>query len=239
MLGAAAMGEAEVLGGLAGCLWGVANSPPQTAALYRLLGDYCHAARNRLNSLKLELYMARRAGCDLGGLEGRYMEVEMMLEQLQAICRPIRLMPIHAALGTMVNERRSAWESVWGGNRGARLRVEPPPGAAVSAVFDPIRLGQGLDGLVAWRGQSARAGISATIRWRDEGRHVVWEWQEPPGEPPAIPTAAAMAVPMLAKVVVAHGGTLAIDVEYGFHLRLHLPVTIEAPPALTTPCDPA
>ena len=228
--GGAAMGEAEVLGGLAGSLWGVANCPRKTESLHAILGDYCHEVSNRLNSLKLGLYMARRNGpAELMSLESRYMEVERLMEQLQAFCRPIRLLPIHAALGILVDERRSAWESAWG-TRGGQLKIEPPPGPPVSASFDPIRIGQGLDAVVAWRGQSAALGSTATIRWRANGPNVVWEWDEPPSGPSQAPTPQALAVPMLAKVVAAHGGRLALDVESGFRLRLHLPATLTGPP---------
>jgi len=41
-------------------LWQIASDPIRVAALHGLVGDFCHLLRNRLNSLQMSLYLARR-----------------------------------------------------------------------------------------------------------------------------------------------------------------------------------
>src|SRR4051794_40430957 len=59
----------------------VALDSTKIDALYGLLGEFCHNVRNRLNSLKLGLYLARRFDPDLDAtrwrpLEREYLELE-------------------------------------------------------------------------------------------------------------------------------------------------------------------
>src|SRR5262249_53578263 len=148
------MVDAEVVGGLAGSLLAITTDSARIDALYQILGEYCHLFRNRLNSLKLSLYLARRPAAD--GLETRwceldrkYLDIEHLVERLQMICRPIRLDLVTFALGSLLEERRPIW-SEWMVRRNLGLELRRPEQPAVGQ-FDPHRLITALDALVEWR----------------------------------------------------------------------------------------
>jgi hypothetical protein len=223
----------ESIGGLSGSLLNVVADSSRVAALYEALGEYCHLVRNRLNSVKLSLYLAARPGSGqrddrLLDLERRYLMLERFVEQLQTICRPMRLTPMPVAVGMLVEDRRPAWTE-WLGARGIELELVPPRGPAVG-VFDPLRLGQGLDALASWRGEVAPADSSVRVEWWSMPDALAVDWSEPRatslGEPSPdgdAGTPASLALPLLAKAVAAHGGTVDVSLADGFRVALRWP----------------
>src|SRR4051794_26029470 len=98
---------------LANVLVAIALVPERVERLYSLLGEFCHALRNRLHILNLTLYLARRGG-SFSPEEGSRMEdlsrkFEHLLEQVQWVCRPAELRPMRLDLGLLLDERRSSW----------------------------------------------------------------------------------------------------------------------------------
>lgn len=217
-------GEGDHQEGLSHALLRVAGEPAKLGALYEILGDYCHALRNRLNSIKLSLFLARRQACPLADsawaeAESSYRAVEQFVEQLQAICRPMALFAIPLDLNALVAERLPSWRDELG-RRGRALEVEAPDGPAVGRL-DPARLTQALDSFVAWRARSG-ARSSVRLRWGADDDHLALEWHDPQGTDPDDATG-ALAMPLLARVVAAHGGRCQLDDESGLRLRCRWP----------------
>src|SRR5689334_2037426 len=96
--------ESELASGLELDLIGVAAHPARIKGLHHILSEFCHLFRNKLNCMRLSLYLAKRqAPPDMvtrwAELEARYREVEQFLDQLQLICRPMPLKPMSLDLG--------------------------------------------------------------------------------------------------------------------------------------------
>jgi hypothetical protein len=217
---------------LAKLLLRVASCPRRAEALYQLLGDFCHEFRNRLNCLKLGLYLAKRERpvAEEGGWPGperAYLELEQLIEQLQMICRPIRLVPIRLDLATFLEDRQPTWERYLA-NRELRL-VLVSPGCPTVCQFDPTRLAKGLDTLVSWRAVVGAPGSVAQLRWGLEGKQIRLRWEEVPGRArEALPldgvSPFSLAIPLLARIVCVHGGTIKFSNRSGLRLTLRWPV---------------
>jgi hypothetical protein len=222
---------------LAGALARVAADPDLTRHLHEVLGAYCHRCRNHLNSLKISLYLARRVGGSGGqnvwrDLEPRYELVERFVDRLQLICRPMPLSLVRLPLSLLIDDRRGAWSEQLQG-QGRRLIVSPPEGPEVGD-FDPMRLGQGLDGLVSWRSRAGDPGSDLRVSWTaDRGTfHVVWD--EPPGPGPdpgfgppdgsAADSTDALALPLLTRLMTLHGGALLQARRSRWRLDLRWPI---------------
>lgn len=224
--------QLETSGGLALTLVPVASDPAQAETLYRSLRDYCHTVRNRLNGLKITLYLASQdaSGPDrdaLSDLEHHYQGIERFVDQLQMIYRPLHLDPMSIHLGTMLEDRREAWASRMD-LRGMTLRWLPPRDEP-RGRFDPIRLIAALDAFVTWRAEVGTPGGTAHVSWRFHDGTVAMAWEEPPSfEEPELAhediPPASLALPILARVVAAHEGRLVVDEGDGFRVRIRLPI---------------
>jgi hypothetical protein len=234
---------------LAEALLPIAADPGQTRHLHEILGAYCHQCRNLLHSLKLCLFLARRGSGAQGdddaiwrSLEATNRELERFLDRLHQLCRPTPLSTIRVGLEVLVADRREEWSRVLA-ERG-RLLVLGRRGGDAEGAFDPIRLGQALDDLVAWRARDGTPGTALRLRYgTDEGSFGL-EWDEPGGRPqerrdqpwpgPAsleqicddgagdVATAAyrALTIPVLARVMALHGGLLETTDSGRWRLRL-------------------
>jgi hypothetical protein len=230
------MAQCANVDGLASSLLAIVNDPARIGALYDVLREYCHQSRNFLNSLKLSLYLAKRSACPASvcawdKLEQEYRDVEMFLERLQLICRPMPLTPMTSALCHVLEERRAAWTH-WLSSRGRTLELVAPK-AAVTGRFDPARLTQGLDALAAWRARGGEPGTTVRLEWRARGEEFVLNWDEPGGtiiEPEAgiRHRPDCLALPLMARIIAAHGGKLAIAYQHGLQVRLRWPREVGA-----------
>jgi hypothetical protein len=208
----------------------VATDPVRRARLYDLLGGFCHQCRNHLNSLKLSLYLAGRRGpeCERAAWsehDARYRAVERVYDRLQQICRPMHLTPVRLPVALLWDEVFPAWTELF---RPGGIALEPAPPTAPAAVdFDPVRLRPALDALAEWR---AATPPSRRVRfaWDTDGGEFLVEWRESVATPAprAAGSADALALPLLARVLAAHGGTLEIAAASPFHLRLRWPVEV-------------
>jgi hypothetical protein len=212
----------------------IAADPKQVSSLHEILGSFCHQCRNLLNSLKLSLYLARRdqrAAVDdsWNVIEPRYRAVEQFYDRLQLICRPMALVPLRTSLASLLDDRYPSWAE-WMAEHDRRLEWNPPEAPTIGE-FDPIRLGEGLDAFVAWRAQAGAPGEPARLSWREEDQRFRLDWDES-GAPHSRHGDAcgectgSFALPLLARVVSVHGGTIDVDFREGLHLRIQWPLIL-------------
>jgi hypothetical protein len=220
--------------GLAVSLLRVSSDPAQRARLHQLLGTFCHQCRNTLNSLKLSLYLAKRSAAPdkLGpwnDLEPRYRDVEQFFERLQLIVRPMPLTTVRLPLALLLEDRGAAWSALLAA-RERRLDLAPPCESSTVA-YDPLRLGDALDSLVAWRAEAGPAGQPARLRWDTVGGQAFLEWSEAAGsgrEPPC-DGPQSLVLPLLGRVASAHGGSVSVDARDGLRVGLSWPVDASPP----------
>jgi signal transduction histidine kinase len=199
--------------------------------LARSLRGYFHDARNRLNSLKIGLYLARRGAPApqrrvWEELDQSYRGLEQLVDRLQTLCRPLELAPIEADLGPWLEERREPWTSQLAA-AGRGLEWAPPPGPTVGR-FDPMRLILGLDALVAWRASEDGGGDPARLAWAGDPTRLRLEWSErgPSVDGPLEGRdgrSPSMVLPLLAQLMTALGGSLAVANRGGLVVRLAWP----------------
>src|SRR5258707_9571590 len=101
-------------GSLADQLLEVARDPTLRQSVYLRLGEYCHQCRNRLNSLKLSLFLAMKQSDqglrhEWGLIERDYLELERIVDRVQMICRPMTLSRVSLALDLLFEDRREEW----------------------------------------------------------------------------------------------------------------------------------
>ena len=218
---------------LGGQLMAIARDTTLRQAVYARIGEYCHQCRNRLNSLKLSLYLARREATGRASetweaLEKHYLALEQMIERVQVICRPMTLSRVRLGLDLLIDDRRARWSDLLA-ERGGEL-VCIPPGERAVATLDVDRMGLALDALATWRARVAPPGTNIRLRWRvDSGRaRIGWE-EEVPRAKFALDEGwgrgweGDWTLPLLARVLAAHDGDLRIDEMSGWRLELSWP----------------
>ncbi len=231
-------------------LWKLAQDPVQVAELYKLLGEFCHLVRNRLNSLQLCLYLASRAERTEDRrpwteLDRRYRESVRKVEQVQALCRPIRLSVTPMSLALLFHDREREWSSLLEA-RQSRLILRPPARDA-SGQFDPIRLVQALDHLVEWRADAVSRGTEIQLSWWGDGDWLEFLWDESRGQGSRETSKSARATPVeslplaiLARIIAEHGGRLDVETDRkGLRVRSRWPARREEPNASPPPPVPS
>src|SRR4051794_957301 len=111
------MRQVASIEGLGGALLAIASDTAKVERLYQVLERYCHRLRDRLNCLKMSLYLAKRmeAGDGLAdwiALEARYRTLEHLMDELQVFYGTMNLKPIRAPLGMFLDEHHPTW-SQW------------------------------------------------------------------------------------------------------------------------------
>ena len=199
-------------------LMGIASNPDLRQVIYEHMGEYCHQCRNRLNSLKLCLYLAKRqaqSACPsvLASLEQRYAALERSIDLIQTLCRPMAVSLSLLGLDLLIQDRLPHWQRL-AVDRDVEIACVPPEVRAM-ARFDPDRMGQALDCLVDWRIAQLEPGSTARMTWRvDRGEaRMIWEEEANSFGDPVGPTdpTHSWALPLITRVVEAHGG----DVRLG------------------------
>ena len=210
----------------------IALDPGLRFEVYEHLREYCHQCRNRLNSLKLSLYLAMRQGSgvvsgDWIEIDRHYQELETQVERVQFLCRPLVLSRVTLGLDLLMEDRREAWTRTMA-DQGRGLGFEPPGDRAI-ASFDVDWLGKAIEALVAWRAVVTSGSIHASLRWwvHDGSAHLAWE--EAPGptrtllSSPGRPESLEWALPTIARIAEAHGGSYQVQDAGGWRLEVSWP----------------
>jgi signal transduction histidine kinase len=210
------MSTAAQVDGLAGALLRCVEEPDRIAMIQVLLDRYCHRLRNRLNSMKLSLYLARRlsgnpSGPEWGRADSAYRSMEAMIEQVQLFCNPLQPSLAEGDLNLWIEQRAPEWRRMLS-SRCLRLETHGPD-ESLPTWFDWNRLAQGLDALITfWASQGPPDGTIRLSWQRDPDRfRVRFE-----GEASLIRAHGdeeSLALPVLARVLRAHQGTLAIAAD--------------------------
>jgi hypothetical protein len=226
-------------GALADALSRLVADPVRVEALHEVLGPFCHRSRNILNSLKISLYLARRKETAPGGsddlwaeVEQRYRAVEEFFDRLQMLWHPLAQALVRLSLSLLLDDRRGPWVAQFG----ARDRVLQLSAIGKDDVgdYDPNSLGVALDAFVAWRASAGDADRDARLRWGTRDRRFELEWDEPRAPLRARRRSRAkaassagrpesLALPLLGRVITAHGGAMELVEPSGRHVRLSWP----------------
>ncbi|WP_435007449.1 hypothetical protein P12x_004743 [Tundrisphaera lichenicola] len=208
----------------------IATDPKLREVVYRQLGEYCHQCRNRLNSLKLSLFLAlRQSSQEMRGawakIERDYLELEQLVDRLQTICRPMPLSRVMLPLDLLFNDRREEWSRLIT-DGGADLELVHPRHRTL-ASFDVERIGQALDALVRWRAGGQGLDRVARLRWGVEAGRATINWEEPvPLLDPAL-DGSNWTLPLIARVAEAHGGGYQISEDSGWRLEMSWPAQLD------------
>ncbi len=216
---------------LADQLLRISREPELRRMIYERLGEYCHQCRNRLNSLKLSLYLVMRQSPESveerwEPIDRQYQELERRIEQIQTLCRPLSLTKVKLGLDLLIDDRRENWVRLMA-VAGKSLEFSRPSERAI-AGFDVERLGHCLDALVAWRAGQAESGSLARIRWwADSGYvHLVWEESGLPSQSSsesASPDEGTWTLPFLVRMILAHEGDFQVQTAPNFRVEISWP----------------
>lgn len=207
------MSIAAQVDGLAGALLRCVEEPERIPLLQSLLDRYCHRLRNRLNSMKLSLYLSRRLSGEVYGPEWvradlAYRTIEMTIEQVQLFCNPLQAMPVDGDLDVWVRDHRTSWEKLLVGHP-VHLEYEPSS-EPLPTQFDWYRLAQGLHGLVLyWAGLEDHDCV-IRLSWGRELNSLFLRFESDSSIVRPKDSTENLALPVLARVLMAHGGTLLI-----------------------------
>jgi hypothetical protein len=229
--------------GLAALLDRFLADPGRIGALHAILGPFCHQSRNVLNCLKMSLYLSRRDEArgpsrPWAEVERRYGEVEQLYDRLQTICRPLTLACVRMPLGLLLEDRRAAWTACFAAHERKLELIGPSDPDA--GDYDPNSLGQALDALVTWRAGEGEPGDAACLRWWTQGGHFHLEWTESEAHQAGVErrgTGVArrsdptdpLVLPLLGRVILAHGGEIELVRPSGRHVRLSWPQVARLP----------
>jgi len=220
---------------------GGGDDPVGPDCVRQILGCFNHRCRNALNGIKMGLYLFKR---ETSGpmhrcwteLAQTYEEIERVFDRLQVIYRPMSVNTVRSPLGLLVTERLPAWCTSFSG-KGRTLDIDRPddddPGD-----FDPMYLGLGLDAFIAWRAEAGDPKRQSSLSWRTANGCFEVSWDEfrpakrssgnthdfgvPQGPRPTV-RVDSLALPLLARVVAAHGGFLETTSDPAFGVKLRWP----------------
>jgi hypothetical protein len=214
----------------------------------QVLRDFSHRCRNLLNSIRMGLYLAKRGAtqplpAQWLHVERTYLRIESLLDRVQTIYRGCTPTLVRAPLGSLIHERHSTW-SEWIQRGGGQFSIEYPS-EEFAGDYDPMYLGSALDALVQWRSSILTSETRACLRWRTTERSFELEWLEltssvPTSSVPSRPSSRpspeidpafeSLALPLLARAVMDHGGELICPDRFaGFTLQLRWPLQRESP----------
>lgn len=235
--------EGPAEGGLSSSLLQIVHDGERVDHLRAVLSGFCHRCRNSLNGIKMSLYLFRRESRGAvpdcwDQIESVYHQVESLFDHLQTIYRPMSLAMVRSPLDALIQQHLPKWRS-WYESRGRCLRIDPPC-TEVPGEFDPAQIGVGLDALAAWRAEVCPPGALTRVAWVVNDGSIQLRWHEVTGAHPDDPPqhagiangrdgarssrpVDALALPLLARIVAAHGGRLEFEPGPGFGVLLRWP----------------
>jgi hypothetical protein len=222
------------------CGQAYADDSERFERLRQILSTFNHRCRNSLNGIKMSLYLFRRSvdGPMPSGwneLERTYREIEKSFDRLQVIYRPLTMSFVRSPLGQLIAERLPSWRS-WFSAHGNSLEIERPD-RDTPGDFDPIHLGLGLDAFVAWRAETGSPGSQPRLGWRVSAGSFHVTWTETPRtrelrddcqrgsstESANFIRGDSLAIPLFARVVAVHGGSLERTGSHAVTLTIRWP----------------
>jgi hypothetical protein len=227
--------------GLSTSILRVVDDPERIEPLRQILSTFTHRCRNSLNGIKMSLYLFKREGvgsvpAGLSELERTYQNLELLFDRLQVIYRPFTLTLVRAPLGQLVSERLPSWRS-WLNVKGRTLEVSAPA-IDLAGDFDPMYMALGLDAFVAWRADAAHTDRPARLSCGIADGFFEVRWEEGPSTqcfPPedrkfrhqkgSRPDGQvdSLALPLLARIVAAHGGYMETGSDPALVMSLRWP----------------
>ncbi len=208
----------------------VVANPEHVTLLYNQLREFCHDICNDLSRYRMQIYLARRdpsiaPGLPIDEIEARYQDLERFVAALQLICRPMQPMRMPIALDLILEERHVEWTETFAHHGRSLHWTSPAP--QVNGAIDPGLLTDALDALVGWR---AEVGSEVQADWCVVGDALRLNWAEPHavdgsgGERGINRRMPCLALALVGRVFAAHGGTLTVNEDSGFHLEGVLPL---------------
>jgi hypothetical protein len=212
--------------GLSLSLLRVLTDQEQLNRLRPVMGRFSHRCRNTLNGIKMALYLFQRVtdgsipDC-WADVEQTYQEIESLFDRLQTIYRPMTLTMVRAPIGPLIRDRARSWQT-WLRTTGRTVQLEAPDDDLIGD-YDPMQLGYGLDTLAAWRAEVGLRRCDPLVSWKVSGGDFEVSWNEvraagtttdpnPDGGPTAeferTRRADPLALPLLARIIIAHRGHL-------------------------------
>jgi len=224
----------------------IVQDPAQLNGLHSLMGPYCHQSRNLLNGLKIAMYIARSrerscgersgGGPEWEDLDRLYQAVEQRFDRLQTICRPMIVTLVRLPFSLLVEERRGTWVDRFSSRERVLDLIAPEPGEDGGGDYDPNSLGLALDAFVLWRAEAGMKGQGAQFRWWTRRGRIHLEWVESPRKSTQRARAVTadglstpLALPLLIRVITAHGGSFERIDPDGRRLRLSWPQIHRSP----------
>jgi hypothetical protein len=181
----------------------------------------------------MTLHIAGRLGaCDNAApwseLSGSYQRCLDFVEGLQEILQPMRLATMSMAFDVVIQDGLGPWTEQLA-ERQIRLEVNAPQVPAVG-VFDPSQFCKGLRQFVDWRAERIAAGTTVGLSWGRQDGRLYFEWREDAAErwkrTPCHAAPLSLGLAKLAKVVSEHDGSLLLDREPCWRLRLDWPASL-------------
>ena len=200
--------------GLAGVLLRCAEVPGRIEDLNHLLDHYCHRLRNRLNSLKLSLYLSRRLAegrCtdQIDRADAAYRQIAAVVDHLQAICAPVALAVSGGSMNEWVGSQGANWHAILA-TRGILLDIEDSH-EAIFACCDRARLGQGIEVLVREWAEHGRPGSEIRMSWGRRFDRCYLRFEGGAWLLPCRGESDRLAFAIAGRVLAVHRGVLAIE----------------------------
>ncbi len=202
---------------------------------------YLHRIRNALNILKMSLYFLKRSTDEASaarwlGYEHHCSSLETLLDRLRLIYKTPRMQVIRCPLECFIQDRGPTWRR-WVEQGRCTLELEDPD-ESWEVDFDPSMLSIGLDAFVSWRAETMKPGTHVRFGFQVKGDEVQANWREIASSwlrsnlklalgdgrrSSARSQLDSLALPLLGRSIVMHGGCLEFSDDSGIELELRWP----------------
>ncbi len=225
------MNDRIPINGLSRTLLDLMDSPEGLHEIHPLLDRYCHRVRNRLNSLKLSLYLTRKlSGVALESLWPRtelcYQSMERLVEQLQWLTGPLQPVLLETNLRDWLTAQTSTWSALLHASKiGVELTLPDPE---VTLKVDTFLVEKGMNMLVRSWGMFGPAGGTIRVSVKQNCQVVTLVLNCEGADPKdwfrrSKEQAETLELPILARILEVHGGHLGFRHGPSFSLSFPTP----------------